>query len=224
MTGNTQRLSDDVSYVTPSGLFRMERLIILIDGVFAITLTLLVLDLRPPDMAASDLAAGLRSMLPRLAIYLLAFFTIASQWATHFQSFRLVRYTDLPLLWLNLINLLFVTLLPASTALVGHYPLEPLAAACFSLNGFLMCLSMSATWAYIYRKQSLFAPGTSPWVLRGIASVWSFNSLGMAAALVLSFVSTLVATAIWIGWPLLVQLWWIHYRRSRPSSAETPPG
>ena len=129
----------DTALPAPPGLHSVGRLIFLIDGVFAITLTLLILDLRPPDVAAPYLASGLRNMLPRLAIYLLAFFTIANQWAVHFQSFHHVRYTNMTLVWLSLANLLFVTLLPASTALVGQFPYEPLAAASFSVNS-LRCL------------------------------------------------------------------------------------
>jgi uncharacterized membrane protein len=219
-TLNNQTPLDDVPH--PAGLFRIERLIILIDGVFAITMTLLVLDLRPPDGAIADFRAGLQSMLPRLVIYLLSFFIIAYHWINHFQSIRLVRFADLPLAWLNLINLLFVTLIPASTALLGHYPLEPLAAVCFSLNQLLLCVSTTATGTYIYRKQRMFAPETKPWLLRGIALVWLFNSLGSVMALALSLVSTIAAAVIWGGWPWAVQLWWMRYRRSQSSHVEKP--
>jgi uncharacterized membrane protein len=217
MNNNLQSLLENTVHPPRPGLYRMERLIFLIDGVFAITLTLLVLDLRPPEVADPQFAEGLHDLLPRLIIYFLAFFTIANQWVAHFQSFRLVRYIDLPLLWLNLLNLLFVTLLPASTALVGHYPLEPLAAMCFSLNGMLMCLSATIIWAYVYRRAKIFAPESTPQVLRGVMLIWLINSAGMLLALVLGFISTVVAAAIWFAWPWLVQAWWYRYRRSRPN-------
>jgi uncharacterized membrane protein len=200
----------------PAGLMSVGRLIFLIDGVFAITLTLLVLDLRPPEVAASALTSGLQSMLPRLAIYLLAFFTIANQWAIHFQSFRHVRYTDVTLVWLSLANLLFVTLLPASTAIVGRYPYEPLAAACFSVNSLLMSLSVMAIWSYVHRHRGTFAAETDPRVLRGIALVWLYVSLGLGVALVIGFFSTVAAFVVWVVWPWLVTFSWMRRRRSLP--------
>jgi uncharacterized membrane protein len=63
-----------------TNFINLERLIFLVDGVFAITLTLLVLDLRPPEAEASTLAQGLLGMLPRLLVYLIAFYTIANHW------------------------------------------------------------------------------------------------------------------------------------------------
>ena len=197
-----------------TGLINVERLVFLIDGVFAITLTLLVLDLRPPEVANSDLSTGLASMLPRLAIYLLAFYTIANQWIVNFQSFRHVRYVDLPLVWLSLANLLFVTLLPASTALVGKFPYETLAAACFCVNSLLMSLSVVGIWSYVYRQREKFAPEAEPVILRGIAYVWLFVSLGLAVALGVSFFNTVVAYIIIVLWPLVVSTTWaIRLRR-----------
>lgn len=196
----------------------------MIDGVFAITITLLVLDLRPPDVDAFD-PAILQSLLPRLLIYLLAFRTIANQWVIHFQSFREVHYADLRLVWLNLINLLCVTLLPASTAMFGRFPREPLAAACFSINLLFMCASMTAVWVYIYRQRTLLARDTPPQLLKEITCVWLFISLGMIAALALGFVSTIAAAVMWVGWPWLVQFGWKRYRRrTQPDRMEQPRG
>lgn len=62
----------------------LDRLVFLIDGVFAITLTLLVLDLRPAAM--DDLRSDLMKMLPRLGVYLAAFYAIANGWVIHARS------------------------------------------------------------------------------------------------------------------------------------------
>jgi uncharacterized membrane protein len=75
-----------------STLVSVDRLVFLIDGVFAITLTLLVLDLRPPQTV--DLRRGLMDMLPRLGVYLIAFYAIANEWVIHARTFRLVKQAD----------------------------------------------------------------------------------------------------------------------------------
>ena len=71
-------MKDDKEINTLTDFINIERLIFLVDGIFAITLTLLVLDLRPPEAEASKLAESLLGMLPRLLVYLIAFYTIAN--------------------------------------------------------------------------------------------------------------------------------------------------
>jgi uncharacterized membrane protein len=75
-----------------SGFLSLDRLVFLINGVFAITLTLLVLDLRPPE--SGSLARGLMGMLPRLCVYLVAFYAIANEWVIHARTCRLIRRAD----------------------------------------------------------------------------------------------------------------------------------
>jgi uncharacterized membrane protein len=149
----------------------LDRLVFLIDGVFVITLTLLVLDLRPAAM--DDLRSDLMKMLPRLGVYLAAFYAIANGWVIHARTFKLITQADTKLAWLSIANLLFVTLLPASTALVGRYPFEPLAAACFSANHFFMSISVAAVWAYVHKNRVSLANEIASPVLRRMTTVGS---------------------------------------------------
>jgi uncharacterized membrane protein len=192
----------------------LDRLVFLIDGVFAITLTLLVLDLRPPVTGTADLSQGLMGMLPRLGVYLVAFYAIANEWVIHARTFRLIKHADSRLAWLSIANLLFVTLLPASTALVGRYPFEPLAAACFSANHFLMSASVASVWRYVYKNRVSLASETDALLLRGMATVWFRASLGFIVAVPLGYVSTYVSFAFWVFWPYLVTTWWFRRRRA----------
>jgi uncharacterized membrane protein len=196
-----------------SGFLSLDRLVFLIDGVFAITLTLLVLDLRPPE--GGSLTRGLINMLPRLGVYLVAFYAIANEWVIHARTFRFIKRADSRLAWLSIANLLFVTLLPASTALVGRYPFEPLATACFSANHFFMSISVASVWRYVYKNRVPLAGETDSSILRGMATVWFSSSLGFAAAIPLGYVSTYVSVAFWVFWPYIVTTWWFHRRRGR---------
>jgi uncharacterized membrane protein len=142
-----------------AGYVNQERLIFLVDGVFAITLTLLVLELRPPEDGATDLVQSLLAMLPRLYIYyLIAFYPIANHWVIHQRMFRHITRVDTPLLWLIIAGLLFITLIPVSTAIVGRYPGHPLAVAVFSATSFLHALTGWAFWAYVVRHHRQIAP------------------------------------------------------------------
>jgi uncharacterized membrane protein len=201
-----------------STFISLDRLVFLIDGVFAITLTLLVLDLRPAAMG--DLRSGLVQMLPRLGVYLAAFYAIANGWVIHARTFKLITQADTKLAWLSIGNLLFVTLLPASTALVGRYPFEPLAAACFSANHFFMSISVAAVWAYVHKKRVSLANEIGSPVLRKMATVWFYSSLGFIAAIPLGYVSTYISLAFWVLWPYLVTTWWLHRRRVLTDNAQ----
>jgi uncharacterized membrane protein len=194
-------------------LLSLERLVFMIDGVFAISLTLLVLDLKIPGQSQGSLLQALRALLPRLAIYLFAFATIANQWMIHHRTFRLVRQADSRLVVLSLVNLLFITLIPASAAIVGGYPREKLAAACFAVNGILLCLSAWAVWVYVAGNRSLLAQDTDPRILTGIGLVWLSVALGFAISLIAGLFSVYAEYAIWLGWSPLVSLWWTRRRR-----------
>src|SRR5574339_443090 len=107
MKKNLPPLSEITNYVN------QERLIFLVDGVFAITMTLLVLELRPPEFGTSSLQDSLMAMLPRLYIYLIAFYSIANHWVVHQRMFRHITQIDTTMLWLTILGLLFITLILA---------------------------------------------------------------------------------------------------------------
>jgi len=185
----------------------LERLTFLIDGVFAITLTLLVLELRPPEAEPSELGKSLLAMLPRLSGYLIAFYTIANHWLVHQRTFRHITHEDTLMLWLTMVGLLFITLMPATTALVGRYPGEKLAVACFSANSFLQALMNWIFWAYVLKGQKRFASQSDPRMLAITTRVWFFIAAGWLASIALSFVSVPVAYVSWVLFPNLVGTW-----------------
>jgi len=185
----------------------LERLTFLIDGVFAITLTLLVLELRPPEAEPSELGKSLLAMLPRLSGYLIAFYTIANHWLVHQRTFRHITHEDTLMLWLTMVGLLFITLMPATTALVGRYPGEKLAVACFSANSFLQALMNWIFWAYVLKGQKRFAGQSDPRMLAITTRVWLFIAAGWLASIALSFVSVPVAYVSWVLFPNLVGIW-----------------
>jgi uncharacterized membrane protein len=191
----------------PTNYVNLERLIFLVDGVFAITMTLLVLELRPPESNDENLAQILFAMLPRLYIYFIAFYSIANHWVVHQRMFRHVTNADSKMLWLMIVGLLFITLIPASTAIVGRYPAEGLAATCFSVNSFLHALVTWMLWAYVFRNQKQFARDSNPHLLEITSRVWLIISIGWLISIPLGLVNVNLAYASWILWPNLVAVW-----------------
>lgn len=200
-----KRVSPNLSRSTD--YVNLERLTFLVDGVFAITLTLLVLELRPPETGTSNLAQSLLGMLPRLYIYFIAFYSIANHWVVHQRMFRHITTCDTTMLWLTILGLLFITLIPASTAIVGRFPAEKLAAACFSVNSFLQAMIGWIFWAYVARHQRQFAVDSDPRLLEITSQVWLIITIGWLVSILLGFVSVYLAYVSWILLPNLVAIW-----------------
>ena len=117
------------------------------DGVFAIVITLLILDIRLPEVHYSGLLRALIHILPRIFAYVMSFITIGLYWVSHHNSSQPIRKTDRAFLWLNILLLLFVSFLPFPTSLLGRYPFRALPIMIYGANlltcnmiGFLMLL------------------------------------------------------------------------------------
>jgi uncharacterized membrane protein len=132
------------------------------DGVFAIAITLLIIEVRPPDSAPGELAGDLVSIWPSYAAYVVSFAVIGIIWVNHHQIFAGIIAVDRPLLFLNLLLLLTVAFLPFPTALLGEYIREGdnahIAAAVYSVNMTVIGLAFIAMWSYLARVPSLLAP------------------------------------------------------------------
>ena len=110
--------------VTPGGGTTREerrtdpsRVLALTDGVFAIIITLLVLDIHVPELASHEsLRAAITDIRPSFISFVLAFIVAAMQWVGHRDLFTLIRYTDRGIIWLNLLTLFTVCLLPFGSA------------------------------------------------------------------------------------------------------------
>jgi uncharacterized membrane protein len=196
-----------MSNITSSNYVNLERLTFLIDGVFAITMTLLVLELRPPEEGVTNLSESLHGMLPRLYIYFIAFYSIANYWVVHQRMFRHITSADSVMLWLTMLGLLFITLIPVSTAIVGRFPGEKIAAACFSVNCFLQALTNWGFWFYVEDRASQFAIHSEPRILKITTQVWFVISIGWLLSIGFSFLNPFIAYLSWVLWPNLVAIW-----------------
>jgi uncharacterized membrane protein len=107
-----------------------HRLELFSDGVFAIVLTLMVLELKTPELW--DIT-GLSEMAPGLLVHALAFLIVGNAWISHHNYFIRVRRVDQGTLWTNLFCLFCVTLIPFATRLAIENPAAPLGAMIMSL-------------------------------------------------------------------------------------------
>lgn len=108
-----------------TGLPSKARIEALTDGIFAVAMTLLVLDLRLPQVAGELTDAGLREaligLLPKLESYVISFLVLCIFWLGHHRLMHQVRGVDHRFLWRNLLFILFITFVPFTTSLMGEH-------------------------------------------------------------------------------------------------------
>lgn len=138
-----------------------SRAIAFSDAVFAIIITLLVLDLRVPDVPPGRLLSGLREQWPSYVAYLASYTYVAIVWLNHKGAFNRIKESDRGLHWVNLFVLFTTALLPFPTAVVSHALQEHdqqdqrVAVAFYALIGALLCASWLAFFHYLARREDL---------------------------------------------------------------------
>ena len=144
----------------------LERLTALSDGVFAVAMTLLVLDVRVPAsavLASSEhgLWAALLKLGPSFAAYLLSFTMLGTFWLAQHTLLGILGRCDRTLTWVNLGFLFVVTLLPFSAALLAHYVHLRLAVGVYWLN--ILLLGAGLEWSARYGRTAFLAGRRRRW-------------------------------------------------------------
>lgn len=142
------------------------------DGVLAVAITLLVLDLRDPGAhVPHGLAHALLDQWPGYATYAVSFLTIGVIWVNHHDVFDRIAVVDRRLKFINLMLLLVVVLIPFSTALLAHHLRDGAnahaAAMFYGLVAMAMGLAFTAMWVYLGRHPELLADGHDAAYARG---------------------------------------------------------
>ena len=210
-TGRARPRDDD----TPS----VDRLLALSDGVVAIALTLLVLQLRVPSLpdASSDSASALATALGKggdqLTAYVISFYVVAQFWLVHHRVFQHLSGQQEGLAWWNFAFLFTITIMPFTSDMLGDYGNNPLAVDIFALNLLLAALATQAT-SELGRRRGLMTPGQHGAARRG----GLLRSLGtvivLAASMGLAWVNADAAKFLWLLLsvvPLAVDRWMRHH-------------
>jgi len=172
------------------------------DGVFAIAITLLVLDIHVPDpTSTANLAQELGAQWPSYVAYAVSFLTIGIIWINHHAMIRRLKGVDHEILILNLLLLLCVGLLPFTTALMAAYLKESegeaLAAAIYAGSFLLMSIVFAATnRTILFRKDHLLVEPIPPATRRTIIKRGVAGLLPYLAATILAVVSPYVSLGI----------------------------
>jgi uncharacterized membrane protein len=196
------------------------------DGVFAVAITLLALDLTLAGPGHGSLAHQLREHWPAFAAYVVSFFTIGIIWVNHHDLVRSITVVDRTLLFLNLVLLLFVVLLPFGTATAAEY---------LNVGGFDAKVAM-ALYSAVFLGMSAGFASVFEWTLHGervyqpvpADKHWTARArfVGGGAVYVLAIIVAYLSPIASFGLLALTAVYYISQRTPGTGgrAADTPPG
>lgn len=176
------------------------------DGVFAIAITLLILEIHVPRANevedADALLRALGDLWPGYFSYVLSFITIGIMWANHHIMFRHIRRSNHVLLMLNTLLLLGIAFLPFATALLAEYveaatELRRIAVLVYGGTMLLIALFFNVVWWYGTHHHGLLDPNADPRAITGITGSYRVSFIIYAAALALAFFVPWAALAVY---------------------------
>jgi uncharacterized membrane protein len=192
------------------------------DGVLAIAITLLVIEIHPPELHQGErLADALWAQWPSYVAYLVSFLTIGVIWLNHHRVFTQVARVDGPLLVLNLHLLLWTGLIPFPTAVVAEHLRDGgeaarTASALYCGVLLLTSVAFGALFAWVTRDDRLLGRRPPPEVIRAARRRFLLGLVVYAVALALSWVSP----PLGLGLCGLMALYYAFDQASVPAASE----
>ena len=185
-----------------------SRIEALSDGVFSIAMTLLVLKLEVPEVihqhANADMLAQMLALTPQFITYVVTFLIAGGFWFLHHLTFHFIRNVDGVLVWVNLIFLMFVSLLPFSAGLMSHLFVHPVSQLFYLGNQLAIAILLTVHWLYAQRRKLIIDTDPS-----GQARM-SFR-VGQTTVMFLSclIVATVLPSYSWVPMPVILVAGWV---------------
>src|SRR3954451_11582161 len=172
------------------------------EGVLAIAITLLVLDIPIPS-GDRDLGVQLRQNWPHFVAFVTAFLTIAVMWANHHDLFRIIDKSDRGLMFANSFLLLTISFLPFSTAVLAegmrsHGSNRQASLLTYGGTMFVVAIAYNVVWRAV-RRRDLLRDDLSERTIHGVDRAYHMALVVYGAAMLLSFFNAWVSIAVWTG-------------------------
>jgi uncharacterized membrane protein len=194
-----------------------NRLEALTDGVFAIVMTILVLELGVPIVAGeplhTELTGRLLAMWPQFLSYFVTFLLLGFMWSVHYYQFSNIRRSDSVLVWLNILFLMFMSLLPFSTSLLGQHIDEQVPILIYGGN-FIACLVVRYfQWTYATKNYRLVDRDVALFELKQPRIMLPIGVGVFIIGMGLSFLSNIVSMCVFAAMIVFFIIRTSHYRR-----------
>ncbi len=174
------------------------------DGVFAIAITLLILEVRVPHVeeGGSSLLAALGELWPSYLAYLISFLTIAVMWVNHHHMFKHIRRVDNRLLFFNSLLLMMITFVNFSTALLAEYigkPEQQTATLFYTGTMVVNAILFNVLWRHASTNGRLLGKNADMAQVKAITDQYWYGPVLYSVAFVLAFVSVGLSLALQFG-------------------------
>src|SRR2546430_13278311 len=182
------------------------RLLTLADGIFAIAMTLLVLDLRLPETTSTgavDLPSRLATLASRFGTFAISFVVLGVFWFAHHQTFHFVVRVNRTLVCLSVLFSMAVALIPFAASVLGANPTDPIALTLYGgVIGLLTVLGY-VVWSYLTGDHGLVVRGLHPTLVRKVRQWISDRASISLVALIQAFVNPILSLLVYLALPVL---------------------
>jgi len=177
----------------------------LTDGIFGAVMTILGLSLTIPYITGPPIQPlpPPENIIVGVLVYALSFVTVAVFWVAHHIAFYYIRRTDRTLIWLNNLLLLFVGLLPLTTALIGHHEIVQLTVVAYGFNLLAVQLSLYGTYWYATLHHHLVDADLDEALIRLGRRRMLLGPCLSGAAILISFVHPILSLGVYMLFPIL---------------------
>jgi len=177
-----------------------NRLETLADGIFAIAMTILVLELRLPE-PSTDLWGALVDLRFRFATFVISFVVLGVYWFAHHQTFYFLVRVNRTLVWLSILFFMGAALIPFVASVLGDHYQDPVALSLYGLALALLAALGYVIWWYITGDRGLIDETLDPDLVRKVRLWIAIGPLIALGAVALAWVSPLLTLLIYIALP-----------------------
>lgn len=182
---------------------KIEHVISFSDAVFAFAITLMALTIDipdlPPNLSQSELLQRLDDSYPQLEDYIISFAVIAIFWISYHQVFNHIRGSHISMVYLNLLFLLFITLLSLTTSFVTNYASYQIPYIIYCTVVIMTSSLLVLIWWYATKEYRLVDKGMHPLFIKGIFFALLAIPLIFSISVVISFIDLDIAQYFWLS-------------------------
>lgn len=184
-----------------------SRIETLTDGIFAIVMTLLVLEITVPNLTHSELIAGelskrLLELWPVILSYSISFIILGFFWINHHDQFHYIKRANRVFVWITIFYLMFIAFIPFSTALLGEYTDQQISVVVYGINIAMAGFWASIQWWYATKEHRLVDSDLDMNFIKIMSRRGVIGIISYLIAVVLSFASIYVSLVLFMVIPV----------------------
>jgi uncharacterized membrane protein len=200
-----------------------DRIITLTDGVLAIVMTLLVLEIVVPELSRSEVATELSKrlleLLPDVWSYATSFIILGFFWIGHDDQFHYIKRANRTLLWITIFYLMFIAFIPFSTALIGQYGDQQISVIIYGINIIIVLVWGYLQWKYATGERHLVDSDLHPKFIAIMSRRIIVGIILYMIAIAVSFLSTQASHILFILIPVYylipAKYFWIRSTKNK---------